>query len=542
MINALLILLAALIVIVLVFVIFTQDDQEDELVKAALESPEKEQAALSAGNDGSKNAALSEKTNSESLELPEKPLEPFKMPPDCSGKAEDLQLRLLMEDRLAPLTDLKIVPGAVVVVVQLRFSKEILSLGASSLNVLQTAEKILQPRLSPFPYSAFLTNQMDRLWLFGFDEERDDPVFEALVSAYDVVARFKKAIESDEALRQANARISIGISTGEVVRTIRGTFGPLSHAGMAVYMAEVLAEAAGDFMIHVDEPVHSQAVPFFDFREWRPIKLRHVLPAIAFFEVMGLNKKEELFAFASHAESRVRRAVAVAYRYLEIEENGPLFGLLSDPDEKVVIEALSTVSEIGDDRALGILKKILPEAQKTVVKSAIIEAMGKIAKEDILPILLASTKDTNWLVRFNASRSLYRVAKGEALKHLEHLLKDENGAIRAMINGIFFLQNGSDKHLLNLRDLLTDLSVRARRAAIDALTEIGNPQAIFMISESWSQQDPETQSFLLKKLMNLNSPILYQAFLNMFKNADEKGRAEIAVVMKKSGIGGINAD
>ncbi|MBF0409201.1 MAG: HEAT repeat domain-containing protein [Candidatus Riflebacteria bacterium] len=539
MINALLILLAALIVIVLVFIIFTQDDQEDgppEALKAASD--------LSASNnDVESSVNVSSETSKDVSKIDEeRPLKPIVPPLDYTGTAEDLKLRLLMDDKLAPLTEVKTVQNVVAAVVQLRFPKELLSSGTNALAVLKASEAILQPRSSLFQYSVYFINQMDRLWLFGFDEELDDPVFEALVSAMDAISKFKKALESNEALKQANARISVGMSFGEVARTVRGTFGPTGHCGMPVYMAEVLAESAGDFMIHVDDQVHNQAMPFFDFREWRPIKLRHVLPPTAFFEVMGLNKKEELFAFASHQEAKIRRCVAVAYRYLDITEMAPLFGLITDSDDKVALEALASVSEIGDEKALGILKRILPETQKPILKSAIIEAMGKIAREDILPLLLASTKDTNWQVRYNAAKSLFRVAGGDSVKHLDHLLKDDNAAVRALVNGYFFQHTASEKHLLSLKELLSDLSVRGRRSAIEALCEIGTPQAVYAISESWQNQEQEVQTFILRKLVNVNSPVLYQAFLSMFKNADEKGRSQISSAMRRAGIGVINAN
>ncbi|MFZ2957327.1 MAG: HEAT repeat domain-containing protein [Candidatus Ozemobacteraceae bacterium] len=564
MMNAILMVMAALIVILLVFVIFSQDDLEeyDERSVSLYSSGGSTGAAAMSGVTGSIPAVLSPPTSGsfadaesgaivgtselpgssvngqksvETTSLP--PAKPYIMPTGESalrpGSEGDLKFRRLLDDQLAPVSDLKTMP-AVAAVVQLRFPEEVLASQAAFIPLLQAAEALLIPEAVDFPFSVYLGNQMDRLWLFGFDEERDDAVFEALVCAKDVISRFKTGLENNPALSQAQARISIGMAYGEVTRTMRGPLGPVNHAGKAVYLAEILAEAAGDFMIYVDSDIHRLSLPLFDYREWRPTKLRDSLPPIAFFEVMGWNKKEEIFAFASHQETYARRSVAVAYRYLDFEELGPLLQLLSDDDEKVVMEALATVAAIGDDRALGILKRILPEAQKPAIRAAIIEAMGRIGKEDIVPVLLASSKDVNWQVRFQAVRGLYRVAGKDAIRHLEELRGDEDGAVRAAVRRIFYAYSQSEKDLSGLGELLTDLSTRARKAAMEALIDIGTPVALKMLAGCFREQDGEGRRYLLRLLMNASDGSLYQCFLSIFHEADERERSEIVSAMRRA--------
>jgi len=420
--------------------------------------------------------------------------------------------------------------------VQIRIPEAILNDPQALIPILAKTETILEAEKAPFPFSVFSPNQTDRLLLFGFDEERDDEVFEAITTSFDLVSRFKKLLENDEKLAQIKARVGIGVAIGPVTRIIRGNLGPVSHAGKAVYLAETLAEAAGDFHIYVDEEVHRLALPMFDFREWKPIKLRSPMPAIPFYEVVGWNKREEVFAFASHQDPYPRRAVAVAYRYCDFEDLTPLMGLLSDPDEKVALEALATVSEIGADRALGILKKILPEAKNPILRSGIIESLGRAANDEMLPVLLAATKDVNWQVRFQAVKSLYRIARNESIRHIEHMVNDDDGAVRAAIHKILYEQYKLDKHLNALRDLLIDLSVRARKAAIEALVEIGSHSALFLVAQSYTVQEPDVKKLILRLLMKTRSNVLYQTFLNLFQNADECDRADIVWALRRSNL------
>jgi len=525
--NAILMIVVAVVVILLVFVMFSLEDEEDREIAVTDEVARTSPQATDAAN--------SSKTDLE----PTKEKRPIPQTPSVTeiqvGSSEDLKFRLLLDDQLPPPT-VTTNSSAVVAVVQIRFAADLLENPAALIPVLGEAEQILSPAKAPFTFSVYPGNQMDRLWLFGMDENKDDALFEALVSAFDAQIRFKKALESSPQLLQAKARIAIGISAGEVVRIIRGPLGPISHAGKAVFLAETLAENAGDFLIYVDEQIHKLALPLFDFREWKPTKLRSPLPPISFYEVMGWNKKEEIFAFVAHKEAYARKAVAIAYRYLEFDDLAPLLSLLADSEERVALETLKTIAEIGDERTLGILKKILPEAKNAQIRSSIIEAFGAIGKDENVPTLLASTKDVNWQVRFQAVRALYRICKKEALKHLEPLKNDEDGAVKACVHKAFFQESKEEQYLTILNELLYDLSHRARKAAVDALMEIGTDEALLMVCKSFLEQEGDLRKHILRLLMEGKSPILFQCFLNIFQMADEKERPDIVAAVRRANL------
>lgn len=547
--NSILMVVVAVIVILLVFVMFSLDDQEElptdesetrpePAPDASVQSVEPQPVETRASrNEPPPDAAVQGNAIRPAPAAPVAPLAP--PAPDFveTGSEQDLQYRLLLEDQVPPPTDVLMKQG-VAVVVQIRFPEEFQAGQSSLAEALAAAEAILAPEKAPFPFSVYLTRQFDQLWLFGIDEVRDDPVFEAIVCAFDAMRRFKKALESQPVLHDARARLAVGISSGMIGRIKRGPLGPIAHAGKAVYVAETLSEAAGDFMVYVDEDIHRLSLPLFDFREWKPIKLRSPLPPMPFFEVMGWNKKEEMFAFATHKEAHARRAVAVAFRYLELDDLGPLLSLLSDPDEKVALEALSTVAEIGDARALGMLKKILPESKNPLIRSAVLKAFGGIGSQEVIPLLKASMMDAHWMVRYQAVLSMARISGPDCLKHAEELASDDDGAVRAACHQVRFQETQNPGELTALNELLTDLSVRARKAAAEALIKIGTREALGMIARSFHDQEDELCRHILRLLTECRSQTLYQTFLTLFQRSNEELRPDIVAAVRRARLVG----
>jgi hypothetical protein len=555
--NSIMMVVGAVIAVLIVFIIFSQDELEDEDVE---EIPAENQDPVGNGNSSSGTVADSavesaaagatvavavpshaenRAAGGPSSAATNERSAPGRAPGNSNpvgpaiGSEEDFKFRFVLTEQIPPVTSIKTVP-AVACVVQLRFPEMAQAEAGMMAGLINLSEKVLLADDLPFPFEIHVGNQTDRLLLFGFEEERDDAVLEAMVTAGEITRRFRKLLEGSKELLQVKARLAVGISQGPVSRILRGPAGTIAHAGRAVYLAETFAESAGDFQTYVDEDTFRQAMPLFDFREWKPTRLRQSMPPIAFYELVGWNKKEEIFAFASHAEAYARRAVAVAYRYLDFDDLTPLLGLVSDPDERVALDALATVTEIGDERALGILKKLLPEARNAVLRSAVIEALGKVGKDEVVPALLASTKDVSWLVRFKAAKSLYQIAKGEALRHIEHLTGDDDGAVRSVIHQILYREFRREKDLLALRDLLTDLSLRARKAAVEALMEISGKEALSMVAQSFVEQEPEIKRHILRLFVKAKANSLYQCFLTMFHAADPRDHADIIAAVRRA--------
>jgi HEAT repeat protein len=538
----------AVVILLLVFVMFSLDEQEEEMdflqeelaeaedntvaevetvaskeVKV-IDPPkiEPQEESVSAEPEAKTAPAIS--NSSELLE----PVEYSEI-----GSEEDLRFRLNLSQRLSLPTypdDFK----GVVAAVQIRFPEEVLDDKNKLIKNISAAEELFEKEFS-FSYEAYRSTQLNQLWFFDESDDRDDALFEALVVAFEVVSRFKKSLERNDSLREAKARVSVGLSKGQLLKVNRGDMANPSWIGKPAYMAETLAEAAGDFSIYVDQDIHKSALPLFDFREWKPIKLRSPLPAIPLFELVGWNKPDEIAKYASHEDSFSRKAVAIAYRYLDLDDHiQPLLGLLSDTDEKVAMEALETIRVIGTDTALGLLKRIFPEAQEPKFRSAIIDAFGSIGNSGVLPVILGSTKEGSWKVRYSAARTLYMLSKKDALKHLEELLEDKDGAVRAAVNSIFYKETAQAKYLSALTELLTDISSRARKAAADELLKMDTEKTIGIITKSFKDQELELQKHILRQLEFSRCKILYQCFLTIFKNSDERTRTNVLEAVRRA--------
>lgn len=535
------IIVIAVVILLLVFVMFSLDDHEDE--PGFLSESEESEAPVKSAEvqETSRLETPPEKPDTPPLAAEPAPIRRLarsELPESVTiepGSEDDLRLRVQLDQRLPAPTSTEAV-DAVVAAVQLRFPEEVLEEKDSFLKLVVRAESVFDKAFS-FDYSCFSATQLGRLWLFGHAEGRDDALFEALVVSFEVVSRFKKLLESDSMLRESKARISVGLAMGKLIRINRGVSSEPSWVGRATYLAETLAEAAGDFSIYVDEDIHKAALPLFDFREWKPIKLRSPLPPIPLYELVGWNNPDEIAAFASHKDAWARRAVAVAYRYLDIGEKfQPLIELLSDPDEKVAIEALETVKVIGNDHSLGLLKRIFPETQDAIFRSAIIDAFASIGRKEVVPVILGSTKEASWKVRLSAARALFILSSQDSLRHLEHLLSDNDGAVKACVNGIFYRATSKQQYLDALAELIVDLSKRTRKAAVDALLEINGDAVLKILVAAFPEQDLELQKHILRRMQESKSKILYHCFLTLFKNSGEKIRPSIVESIRRAGL------
>ncbi len=536
--SAILMIIIVLVVLLLVFVMFSLDDQEEDTDFLQEQEAEKAGNETAAEEVVAKQEAVVGVSAENTAKQPPKPVRARESEAVAmveAGGEEDLRLRIMLDQRLPAPTGHEEVK-AVVAAVQLRFPEEVIASGDAFVKLIRRAENLFEKEFS-FPFACYHSAQLDRILIFEKDESRDDELFEALVVAFETVSRFKKILESDSALRDAKARVAIGLSSGPIVKVKRGIAAEPSWIGKAVYMAETLAEAAGDFSIYVDEQIHKAALPLFDFREWKPIKMRSPLPALPLFELVGWNKPEEIAAFVSHKDSFSRRAVAVAYRYLELDDMiQPLLELLSDSDEKVALEALETVKVIGSEQALGLLKRIFPEAQEAPFRSAIIDAFASIGKNEVVPVILGSTKEASWKVRLSAARALRRLSGKDALRHLEHLLEDADGAVRAGVCGIFYRETGKSQYLKELGELLRDLSNRARKTAADELLRVDSDEAVKMLVDGFADQEADLQRYILNRLEGSKSKILYQSFLTLFKISGEKIRPQIVEAVRRTGL------
>lgn len=551
--NSILMVIIAIVILALVFVMFSLDDREEEndflkeedATKNSLENKKvsnnlietKVSTPLSAdsivnrstvGIESDSNIVIIEEITSDNVSSS------VEQSPGA-GSEDDLNFRTMLDQKHAPPVSTEACE-TVVAAVQIRFPEEVLKDNDSLVKLVQLAESIFENEFS-FEFNYYQTSQLNKLCLFRCNEERDDALFEALVVAFEIITRFKRILEMNSVLRESRARVAVGLSMGSMIKMSRGIVSEPSWIGKAAYLAESLAEAAADLTIYVGEEIHKAALPLFDFREWKPIKLRTPLPQINIYELVGWNNPSEIASFVTHKEAFARRAVAIAYRYLDLDSNlQPLVELLTDTDETVVIEALETVKIIKSEQIIGLLKRIFPETKDPSFRSAIIDAFGSIGRNEVVPVVIGSTKEANWKVRLSAAMALYKLSGSDALRHLEDLLNDSDGAVKASVNSIFFKVTGKEQYFNNLSFLISDLSRRTRRIAADELLSIGSDAALKIIVASFPEQDLELQKHILCRMEFIKSKILYNSFLAIFKTSDEKIRPAVVEALCRTGL------
>ena len=574
--NYIIIAVVTIVIFIMIFVAFASDDREDEIGYLAddgavdeeqkeVENNEKpelqavEQPVLQVENTQPKpdnnitaisdeNSMFQQLSDEEEKQQSKKvvsaPAEITRIYPENKpqetaapilevGTEDDLRLRLILKQNLAkPIFQEK--SKCVAAVVQLRFPEDVVRNSTDFVNVLAHAEKVFEKPFT-FEFDTYQGSQFNRIWIFEPSEGRD-VIIESLIDAYEVTIRFRKALESDKVLKDNKVKIAVGLSAGEMTFISRGVNSEPSMFGKPIYLAETLAEIVGDFGIYVDSTIHNATIPLFDFREWKPTIVRATLPAIPLFELVGWNKPDEIAQYVKHEDASARRAVAVAYRYFELEDLHPLVELLSDKDPSVVFEAISTISFIGSEKTNGVLKLRLPEATDPEIKSKIIEAFGNAGNPSVLPVVLASTKEKSWKVRLAATKSLYQLGGAEALTHLEQMLNDPDTIVRVVANSIFYKETNKPEYLSFLVASLGDASKRARVTAVDCLMALGTDRALKEITNSFANQEADLQKHILSKMVGSKSKILYQCFLTMFKNTNETLRPHVVEAVRRAGI------
>ena len=578
--NYIIIAVVTVVIFIMIFVAFSADDREEEIgyladeKDVAEEKPEAEEAISAektADDDTVQNVAIeqpvSTNTQSNVVALDENntmfqqlsdeeekqqqqqshkntPAEITRIHPATNntesnitllevGSEDDLRLRLELKHNIAKPISLE-KSKCVAAVVQLRFPDELIRNSNNLVNVLAHAEKVFEKEFS-FDFITYQASQFNRIWIFEPSEGRD-VIIESLIDAYEVTIRFRKALESDQVLRDSRVKIAVGLSAGEMTFISRGVNSEPTLVGRPIYLAETLAEIVGDFGIYVDSSIHNATIPLCDFREWKPTIVRATLPAIPLLELVGWNKPDEIAQFVKHEESSARRAVAVAYRYFELEDFHPLIELLTDKDPSVVFEAINTISYIGSEKTNGVLKLRLPEASDPEIKSKIIEAFGNAGNPSVLPVVLASTKENSWKVRVAATKSLYQLGGKEALTHIEAMLDDPDSIVKVVANSIFYKETNKPEFFNYLISSLNDASKRARATAVDCLIKIGTDKALKEITNSFPNQEADLQKHILAKMVDSRSKILYQCFLTMFKNSNEALRPHIVEAVRRAGI------
>lgn len=146
-------------------------------------------------------------------------------------------------------------------------------------------------------------------------------------------------------------------------------------------------------------------------------------------EKAGLEKLIQ--ALQDSPDPHIRRYVA-----FHLGKNGDprsiplLVAALSDPDKGVREQAALALSSIGKT-AISPLKKAM-EDPKWETRYRAVEALGRIADNQVVTPLIQALKDEQGHVRYMAAKGLREVQDSQAIEPLIALLSDENEFVRLM--------------------------------------------------------------------------------------------------------------
>ncbi len=456
-----------------------------------------------------------------------------------TGGEEDMALQMNLFETIAPPSGISEIEG-IALIIQFRFPREEFDNTETLAVLLKKAEEVFFTPL-PFEFTSSLSSHLDRLLIFtetpGDIKGRDNPLFEALVTAYEVIRRFRQLLTSEKLLTDAKVKIAAGVAKGPILALQRGFSNSIQWFGKTVYLAETLAEVASDFSIYVDTDIYRETLPLFNFREWKPVMLRQTMPPLPIYELVGWNNVKDIASYASDSDPNVRRMVAVAYRYLELPGMQPLIELLSDKVPAVLEEALKTAVDIASPSVMPLLKKIMPEQKDPAIRAGIIDAIAAAKPIDMTPLLLASLREADWRVRLAAVKALYAVSGKNAVQYIEPMLQDPDNAVRVAVNRILYEETKKQGFFDNLVDFLGDLSRRTSLLAADALLSYDTEASIREIATAFPKMDEAIQKHILRKLEKSKVKNLYKIYVTLFKRSGDNIRPYIVEAVKRSGLG-----
>ncbi len=140
----------------------------------------------------------------------------------------------------------------------------------------------------------------------------------------------------------------------------------------------------------------------------------------------GRAASEQLLAALATKNTGVLYEVLTAFEKIRNAEVAPrLFYMLRDPDEKVQLAAIQTVSLLGNKEANGPLREAWERTKSDKVRRALLEAMAMLPDEGNRPLFEKYLLDSDEMMRAGAAEGLGRLGKKEDLARLETLWEGE---------------------------------------------------------------------------------------------------------------------
>lgn len=140
----------------------------------------------------------------------------------------------------------------------------------------------------------------------------------------------------------------------------------------------------------------------------------------------GRAASDQLLAALQTKNTPVLYEVLTAFEKIRNREVAPrLFFLLRDPDEKVQIAAIQTVSLLGDKTANPPLREAWERTKSLKVRRALIEAMAMLPDEANRPLFETHVTDADEMMRAGAAEGLGRLRNANDRGRMETLWEEE---------------------------------------------------------------------------------------------------------------------
>ena len=155
----------------------------------------------------------------------------------------------------------------------------------------------------------------------------------------------------------------------------------------------------------------------------------------------GKAASEQLLAALATKNTAVLYEVLTAFEKIRNPAVAPrLFYMLRDPDEKVQLAAIQTVSLLGNKEANAPLREAWERTKSDKVRRALLEAMAMLPDEANRPLFEKYLLDQDEMMRSGAAEGLGRLAKADDRSRMETLWEGER-KIRPRLSLAYALVN-----------------------------------------------------------------------------------------------------
>lgn len=177
-----------------------------------------------------------------------------------------------------------------------------------------------------------------------------------------------------------------------------------------------------------------------------------------------------------------------------------LIKLLDDKEPWIRLNVVLSLKQLGDERAVTYLIKLLREENNEFVKAAIIKSLARLGSKKILPIILPFLKDSDYRVVANTIEAIEILGDSSFIDHIKPFLNSDS--IRIKVNTAKALWYFGIREVLGiLIDMLNSDMPNIRDSVVYALSEINTPAARDALCKHLINESDDTIRLKIVKIL-----------------------------------------